>query len=168
MTMQEQAPTPVQPPLTQPQQPNTAQEHTTEVQMIMQQMAAQQAMLQQMAADQQLMWQHMSAAQQGQQPSPAASNSHNQTPSSSDDHSEQCEHHKSPTEHADHFVQMAEKFSRGEMGMEDVAGGLSFLNSQSGTFWKGLILGGGVTLLMSNDSVRSTIAGLFKRNDEAE
>lgn len=131
---------------------------------IMQQLAAQQATISQMVADQQAMWQHIQVAlqQQGNQNSQG-----NPGGNSSADHGEEsCEHHKDPAEQAEHFVRMAEKFSRGEVDMDTVAGGLSFLNSQSGTFWKGLLVGGGLTLLAGNETIRNSVTSVFTRSDK--
>jgi Cu/Zn superoxide dismutase len=62
---------------------------------------------------------------------------------------EACEHHTvDPRQQAEHFMRMAEKFSRGDLSMADVAGGLSYLNTQSSSFWKGLLIGGGLTKRM--------------------
>jgi Cu/Zn superoxide dismutase len=62
---------------------------------------------------------------------------------------EACEHHTvDPRQQAEHFMRMAEKFSRGDLSMVDVAGGLSYLNTQNSSFWKGLLIGGGLTKRM--------------------
>ncbi len=134
---------------------------------IMQQLAAQQATISQMVADQQAMWQHIQVAlqQPGKQGNPGEDSSAAAQPAT--DHGEEsCEHHKDPAEQAEHFVRMAEKFSRGEVDMDTVAGGLSFLNNQSGAFWKGLLIGGGLTLLVGNETIRNSVTSVFTRSDE--
>ena len=76
-----------------------------------------------------------------------------------------CEHHdpaQSAQQQTEHFLELAQKFSRGEMNLSDVAGGLSQLTSPSGSFWKGVLIGGGLTLLVSNDGIREALTGLFR------
>lgn len=157
----------------QPEIPSAADKQNPEQQHhdpIMQQLAAQQATISQMVTDQQAMWQHIQVAlqQQGNQGSQGNSggNSSAEAQSSADHGEESCEHHKDPAEQAEHFVRMAEKFSRGEVDMDTVAGGLSFLNSQSGAFWKGLLVGGGLTLLVGNETIRNSVTSVFTRSDE--
>jgi Cu/Zn superoxide dismutase len=111
-----------------------------------------QAMLHQLAADQQAMWQQMQAmhtmhtmhAPGYDQPQYSAPRQQGAPPQA-----EACEHHTvDPRQQAEHFMRMAEKFSRGDLSMADVAGGLSYLNTQSSSFWKGLLIGGGLTKRM--------------------
>ncbi len=143
-----------------PEQPNGPQEQPSTEQhltQMWQHLQAQQTMLQQMAADQQLMWQHMAGG--GKPPVQEPEKEHG---------SEHCDHHQTPQEQAEHFMRMAEKFARGDVDMQDVAGGLSFINTQSNSFWKGLLIGGGLTFLFSNESVRHSITDLFKRGKDEE
>ena len=51
------------------------------------------------------------------------------------------------------------------MNLSDVAGGLSQLTSPSGSFWKGVLIGGGLTLLVSNDGIREALTDLFRGGD---
>jgi Cu/Zn superoxide dismutase len=108
-----------------------------------------QAMLHQLAADQQAMWQQMQAmhtlhAQGYDQTQYKAPRQQGAPPQA-----EACEHHTvDPRQQAEHFMRMAEKFSRGDLSMVDVAGGLSYLNTQNSSFWKGLLIGGGLTKRM--------------------
>ncbi len=133
--------------------PEDQQQPQTHNEQLLQQLAMQQAMLQQLATDQRAMWQHMQAMQERQGQSAKYG---------SQGHAEGCEHHDKNAQQAEHFMRMAEKFRRGEMSVEDVAGSLSYLNTQSGAFWTGLLIGGGVTLLFSNETIRESITGLFK------
>lgn len=147
--------------------PPISSSHDTEPQTyhdpIMQQLAAQQATINQMVVDQQAMWQHLQAAlpQQGNPGGHTADEAQ-----STSDHSENCEHQKDPAEQAEHFVRMAEKFSRGEVDMDSVAGGLSYLNSQSSSFWKGILIGGGLTLLVGNETIRNSITDVLTHSAE--
>jgi len=127
-----------------------------------------QAMMHQLAADQQAMWHHVQTiqAQAYAQPHahPTQQEASEQRVSGPPPQAESCEHHNvNPQEQAEHFMRMADKFSRGDVSMTDVAGGLSYLNTQSSSLWKGLLIGGGLTLLVSNDSIRESIVGLFKK-----
>ncbi|WP_321389959.1 hypothetical protein [uncultured Desulfuromusa sp.] len=151
----------------QPEIPSAAAPEQQHHDPIMQQLAAQQATISQMVADQQAMWQHIQVALQQQGSQGNSGGNPSAEPHSSADHGEEsCEHHKDPAEQAEHFVRMAEKFSRGEVDMDTVAGGLSFLNSQSGAFWKGLLVGGGLTLLVGNETIRNSVTSVFTRSDE--
>ena len=136
---------------------------------LVQQLAAQQAMLQQLAADQQAMWQHMQAWQAQQQPQGQPhGHPQGQTGAQPQGHpgGDGCGHHVDPAQQAEHFMRMADKMRRGDVNMEDIAGSMSFLNTQSGAFWKGLLIGGGVTLVLSNSSIRESLMGMFSKDEE--
>ena len=63
-------------------------------------------------------------------------------------------------------MRMADKMRRGDVNMEDIAGSMSFLNTQSGSFWKGLLIGGGLTLVLGNASIRESLMGLFSKDED--
>lgn len=141
-----------------------------------------QAMVQQLAENQQAMWQHMQSmhqSMQAQAPQPQGAAAPGATGCATappmDTHrsgpppqAEACEHHiHDPQQQVEHFMNMAQKFSNGDVSMTDVAGGLSYLNTQSSAFWKGLIIGGGLTFVLSSESIRSALGGMFKGKESA-
>ncbi len=139
---------------------------------LIQQLAAQQAMLQQLAADQQAMWQHMQAWQAQQQPQGQPGTQPHGHPGQAGEQpqghpgGDSCSHHVNPAQQAEHFMRMADKMRRGDVNMEDIAGSMSFFNTQSGSFWKGLLIGGGVTLVLSNASIRESLMGMFNKDED--
>ena len=162
----------------QPEQKSCESEGTQETHQgmndaLIQQLAAQQAMLQQLAADQQAMWQHMQAWQaqqppQGQPGGQPHGHPQGQAGAQPQGHpgGDSCNHHVNPAQQTEHFMRMADKMRRGDVNMEDIAGSMSFLNTQSGSFWKGLLIGGGLTLVLGNASIRESLMGLFSKDED--
>ncbi len=80
----------------------------------------------------------------------------------------QYQHHPHHQHHPGHEHGKGQEYRYGELygliqeaanGNADVAGFLRFFQSSSSDFWKGALVGGAVTLLLTNETVKNAIAG---------
>ena len=164
--------TPQQPQQAQPQQQAAPQAQP-------QQQAAPQAQpLQQAAVDpaayaawQQAVWQQQMAAAQAQamQPGyPYAAPHMAVDPGMARDSSANPHHPKHDAHKYGQIVQMAEKFVNGETDLSDVVNGISLLENQDSQFWRGLLVGGVATLVLTSDQVKNAMARLFQPSEADE
>ncbi len=71
-------------------------------------------------------------------------------------------HHLKHDEHKyGQMVQIAQRFLNGEADMQDVVNGVSLLDQQGNQFWRGLIAGGLVALVLGSEPVRESIFSIF-------
>ena len=123
------------------------------------------------AAWQQAMWQQQMAAAQAQamQPGYPYMPPHVAAdPGMAQDSSANKHHPKHDAHKYGQIVQMAEKFVNGEADLSDVVNGISLLENQDSQFWRGLLVGGVATLVLTSDQVKNGMAKLFQSGEADE
>lgn len=76
-------------------------------------------------------------------------------------------HHLKHDEHKyGQMIQIAQRFLNGEADMQDIVNGVSLLDQEGNQFWRGLIAGGMVALVLGSESVRESIFSIFKPEKE--
>ncbi|HID97246.1 MAG TPA: hypothetical protein EYP57_03530 [Thermodesulfobacteriaceae bacterium] len=126
------------------------------------------------AAWQQAVWQQQMAAAQAaamnQNPSFAGGkSSHSGYNSGFQGDPGASPHHLKHDEHKyGQMVQIAQRFLNGEADMQDVMNGVSLLEQEGNQFWRGIIAGGLVAMLVSSDTVRDSIGKLFSPEKREE
>ena len=120
------------------------------------------------AAWQQAMWHQQMAAAQAQAMQPGYSPHVAADPGTAPDSSTNSHHPKHDAHKYGQIVQMAEKFVNGEADLSDVVNGISLLENQDSQFWRGLLVGGVATLVLTSDQVKNGMAKLFQRSEADE
>lgn len=78
-------------------------------------------------------------------------------------------HHLKHDEHKyGQLLSMAQKFVNGEADMQDMVQGAALLENTGSQFWRGLVVGGVAALLLSSDTVKSSLAGIFQKTGDKE